>query len=90
MTDQIRAELEELAKWFENNLSTLIAGNSCFEKAVLLRRAIALVPKEGEVVVPEEPTAKMMRAFWLSGPFPQKAFAPAYKAMLAARPKNNK
>ena len=47
---------------------------------------LAALPGLGLKVVPVEATAKMMREFWLAGPFPAKPWKDGYAAMLAAAP----
>ena len=47
---------------------------------------LAAMPGLGLKVVPVEATAKMMREFWLAGPFPAKPWKDGYAAMLAAAP----
>ena len=51
-----------------------------------LNALLAALPALGLKVVPVEATAKMMREFWLAGPFPAKPWKDGYAAMLAAAP----
>lgn len=49
------------------------------------RRAGPSAPA-GWKLVPDEPTAAMMRAFWLAGPYPERPWRDGYKAILEGAP----
>ena len=96
--EQLVREAEALAEWIENSAAMERAVNSISwrqEQAAIIRRLLSLLPKEGEVVVPVEPTKKMMeyyyRAYETAELNQRNDYTPifhiAYKAMIEARPK---
>ena len=96
--EQLVREAEELAKWLISLRSWEVSDKAMSQHrkyAQVVRRLLSLLPKEGEVVVPVEPTKKMMeyyyRAYETAELNQRNDYTPifhiAYKAMIEARPK---
>ena len=97
--EQLVREAEELAAWLESIESWQISDKAFqthSKQALTVRRLLSLLPKEGEVVVPVEPTKKMMeyyyRAYETAELNQRNDYTPifhiAYKAMIEARPQD--
>ena len=93
--EQLVKEAEELAAWLESIESWQISDKAFqthSKQALTVRRLLSLLPKEGEVVVPVEPTDEMIHACMKTGGEPYigpgfRVVKELYYAMIESRPK---
>ena len=90
--EQLVREAEELVKWHENQLNFIPERYPIYDHhkqaAALIRSLLSLLPKEGEVVVPVEPTEGMLEHQYISRAGIGRDLArKCYIEMLSARPR---